>query len=135
MTVQLFTADAGFLTLEEIDESEYGLEIPSVMVETERKKIKGKKESKRSKLNEGDESLDTELSGDCNDKDEESKEGDVKKQKKKKKKKDGKKKKKELQKNNETNEEQGNAEIATGLSTMWLPHVNSKVVIFGSFKK
>lgn len=133
--VRLFMADAGFLTLEEIDESEYGLEIPSVKVEPARKKLKGKKESKRSKINEGDESLDVELSGDCNDKDEESKEGDEKKQKKKKKKKDGKKKKKDLQKNNETNTEQGNAEIVTGLSTMWLPHVNSKVGIFRSLKK
>lgn len=119
LLVQLF-ANAGFLTLEEIDESEYGLEIPSVKVETERKKLKRKTEPKRSKLNEGDESLDAELHGESNDKDEESKEGDEKKQKKKKKKKkkEGKKKKKDIQKNNETNIEQDDAEISTGLYTM-----------------
>lgn len=110
---------AGFLTLEEIDEAEYGLEIPSVKVETERKKFKGKKESKRSKLNEGgaDESSDAELNGECNDKDEVSKgdDGKKRKKKKKKKKKEGKEKKKENQKNDETNKAHETAETATGL--------------------
>ncbi|KAL1548295.1 RNA helicase [Salvia divinorum] len=104
----------GFLTLEEIDEAEYGLEIPNVKVETKRKDLKGKKESKRSKLKEedGDESLDADSYGECSDKDEESEEGDEKK-KQKKKKKEGKKKKKDNQKNDETDKAQENAETAS----------------------
>ncbi|XP_047946951.1 DEAD-box ATP-dependent RNA helicase 13 [Salvia hispanica] len=106
--------EGGFLTLEEIDEAEYGLEIPNVKVETKRKDLKGKKESKRSKLKEGDadDSLDADSYGECSDKDEESKEGD-KKKKQKKKKKEGKKKKKDNQKNDETDKAQENAETAT----------------------
>ncbi|XP_042050657.1 DEAD-box ATP-dependent RNA helicase 13-like isoform X1 [Salvia splendens] len=110
--------EGGFLTLEEIDEAEYGLEIPNVKVETKRKDLKGKKESKRSKLKEGDadESLDADSYGECSDKDEESKEGDEKKKQKKKKKERKKKegeKKKDNQKNDETDKAQENAETGT----------------------
>lgn len=110
---------AGFLTLEEIDESEFGLEIPNVKVETQRKKSKGITELKRSKVNEAgaDENSDGEF-GECNDKYEESKVDDekkkVKQKKKKKKNKEEKKKKKDHQNNDETIKALENAEAATG---------------------
>lgn len=120
---------AGFLTLEEIDESEFGLELPNVKVETHRKKSKGKTELKRSKVNEAgaDESSDGEVFGECNDKYEESKVDDekkkVKQKKKKKKNKEEKKKKKDNQNNDETIKALENAEAATGSyanSLRWL---------------
>ncbi|KAL2530877.1 DEAD-box ATP-dependent RNA helicase 13 [Forsythia ovata] len=47
--------EGGFLCLEEIDELEYGLEIPKIDVENEKKKVKGKVKSKKRKISEGDE--------------------------------------------------------------------------------
>ncbi|XP_051124876.1 DEAD-box ATP-dependent RNA helicase 13 [Andrographis paniculata] len=46
--------EGGFLGLEEIDESEYGLEIPGLNVENETSKLKRKTKSKKHKINEGD---------------------------------------------------------------------------------
>ncbi|KAL7145088.1 hypothetical protein ABFS83_07G055800 [Erythranthe nasuta] len=109
--------EGGFLTLEEIDESEYGFDLPKV--DNDRKKIKEQLESKKSEVNEGDaaQSSDDESDGEEADagKTEQSEEDDEKKevkQKKKKKKKNEKKKKKNSKKNDETNKTEENAESA-----------------------
>ncbi|XP_011091368.1 DEAD-box ATP-dependent RNA helicase 13 [Sesamum indicum] len=105
--------EGGFLTLEEIDESEYGLEIPEVNVENERNKLKGKSKSKKRKLNEGD--PDDISVGEHDGEAEQSKDQDEKKGvKKKKKKKNEKKKKKDQRKNNEANKVEENAATADG---------------------
>ncbi|KAL0388297.1 UNVERIFIED_CONTAM: DEAD-box ATP-dependent RNA helicase 13 [Sesamum radiatum] len=105
--------EGGFLTLEEIDESEYGLEIPEVNVENERNKLKGKSKSKKRKLNEGD--ADDISVGEHDGEAEQSKDQDEKKGvKKKNKKKNEKKKKKDQPKNNEANKAEENAEPTAG---------------------
>ncbi|KAL0456866.1 UNVERIFIED_CONTAM: DEAD-box ATP-dependent RNA helicase 13 [Sesamum latifolium] len=107
--------EGGFLTLEEIDESEYGLEIPEVNVENERNKLKGESKSKKHKLNEED--ADDISVGEHDGEAEQSKDQDEKKgakKKKKKKKKNEKKKKKDQRKNNEANKAEENAEPTAG---------------------
>ncbi|KAK4406014.1 DEAD-box ATP-dependent RNA helicase 13, partial [Sesamum angolense] len=99
--------EGGFLTLEEIDELEYGLEIPEVNVENERNKLKGKSKSKKRKLNEGD--ADDISVGEHDGEAEQSKDQDEKKGVKKKKKEE-KRKEKDQRKNNEANKAEENAE-------------------------
>ncbi|PIN20996.1 RNA helicase [Handroanthus impetiginosus] len=109
--------EGGFLSLEEIDESEYGLEIPQVNEKNEGQKLKGKTKSKKSKRNEGDadESSGGEPYVENDGKVEESKEEAEKKEvKRKSKKKNKKKKKKDNQKNDDANEVVENADpVAT----------------------
>ncbi|KAK4425372.1 DEAD-box ATP-dependent RNA helicase 13 [Sesamum alatum] len=101
--------EGGFLTLEEIDEAEYGLEIPEVNVENERNTLKGKSKSKKRKVNEGD--ADDSSVGEHDGKAEQSKDQDEKKGANKKKKKENEKeKKKDQRKNNEANKAEENAE-------------------------
>ncbi|KAK6130525.1 hypothetical protein DH2020_035734 [Rehmannia glutinosa] len=107
--------EGGFLTLEEIDESEYGLDIPNDNVKNERQKLKGKTKSKKRKIYEGDadESSGGELSNESDNKAKESIEEDEKKEvKRKKKKKNVKRKKKDHQQNNETIKAEETAEPA-----------------------
>ncbi|KAL6532236.1 hypothetical protein OROGR_014206 [Orobanche gracilis] len=96
--------EGGFLTLEEIDESEYGLEIPKFDTKNEGQKLKGRTNSKKCKINEGDadESFGGEPYGECDGMAEESTVKDEKREVKRKKKKNVKKKKEVHQKNNET---------------------------------
>ncbi|KAK4482506.1 hypothetical protein RD792_009665 [Penstemon davidsonii] len=112
--------DGGFLTLEEIDESEYGLEIQNVDLNIEKEKIEGKTKSKKRKLSEGD---DGERSGvedlaENDDEVEESKEDEIKevkqKKKNKNKNKNKKSKKKDHEKNGEANIAEETAEPACG---------------------
>ncbi|KAL3626109.1 hypothetical protein CASFOL_029658 [Castilleja foliolosa] len=103
----------GFLSLEEIDESEYGLELTKVDVEYEGGKLKGKTKSKKSKKTEddADEGSGDEPYGESDGKAKESIVEDEKKEsKQKKKKKSAKKKKKDHQKNNETTQSEDIAE-------------------------
>ncbi|KAL6517155.1 hypothetical protein OROHE_017861 [Orobanche hederae] len=97
--------EGGFLTLEEIDESEYGLEIPNFDTKNEGQMLKGRTKSKKCKINEGDadESFGGEPFGESDGMAEESIVKDEKREVKQKKKKKNLKKKKEVrQKNNET---------------------------------
>ncbi|KAG8369760.1 hypothetical protein BUALT_Bualt14G0047200 [Buddleja alternifolia] len=104
----------GFLTLEEIDESEYGLEIPKVNV-NERKKLKGQIKLKKSQINENDADESSggepyvEHDGKATGNKEEDEKTEAKRKKNKKKKT---KKKKDHQKNDEANEPEENAEQA-----------------------
>ncbi|CAI9762755.1 unnamed protein product [Fraxinus pennsylvanica] len=114
--------EGGFLTLEEIDESEYGLEIPKIDVENENKKVKGKVKSKKRKVSEGDEndSASGEADGKTDGKDggkeleDEKKELKWKKEKKKRKKK----KKNKHEKNEEANKLKENVEPAEPVSVI-----------------
>ncbi|KAK6130499.1 hypothetical protein DH2020_035757 [Rehmannia glutinosa] len=116
--------EGGFLTLDEIDESEYGLDIPNDNVKSERQKLKGKTKSKKRKIYEGDadESSGGELSNESDNKAKESIEEDEKKEvKRKKKKKNVKRKKKDHQQNNETIKAEETAEPA---AECFLQHEN-----------
>ncbi|KAL8483259.1 hypothetical protein ACS0TY_026086 [Phlomoides rotata] len=103
--------EGGFLTLEEIDESEY---FPKINVETESKQLKVNPKSKRSKINKGGAEEGGELHGKCDGKADKSKEEDekteMKKKKKKKEKEKKKKKKKKDHQNDEAAKEQENAD-------------------------
>ncbi|GFP81954.1 dead-box ATP-dependent RNA helicase 13 [Phtheirospermum japonicum] len=115
----------GFLSLEEIDESEYGLEISKVDVENEGEKLKGRTKSKKSKKNEGDadEGSGGEPHCESEGKAEESIVADEKKEsKQKKKKKNAKKKKKDHLKNIETIQSEDTAETDAGA---YMLHENS----------
>lgn len=108
---------AGFLTLEEIDESEYGLKIPNFDTKNEGQKLKGRTKSKKCKIDEGDadESFGGEPYGECDGMAEESIVKDEKREVKRKKKKKNVKKKKEVhQKNNETIQSEQIAEPVAG---------------------
>ncbi|GER55891.1 DEAD-box ATP-dependent RNA helicase [Striga asiatica] len=113
--------EGGFLTLEEIDESDYGLGIPRISVENEKQEPKRGKKSKRIRKNNGDadESCGSELHCESDGKAEESIGEDEKKevkQKSKKRNKNVKKKKMDGQKNRETSESERSEEQAAGNS-------------------
>lgn len=114
-----FLTNAGFLTLEEIDESEYGLEIPKIDVENENKKVKGKVKSKKRKVSEGDENNSS--SGEADGKTEgkdggKELEDEKKKPKQNKEKKKRMKKKNKREKNEEANKLKENAELPESVS-------------------
>ncbi|KAL2530251.1 DEAD-box ATP-dependent RNA helicase 13 [Forsythia ovata] len=112
--------EGGFLCLEEIDESEYGLEIPKIDVENEKKKVKGKAKSKKRKISEGDE--DESSGGEADGKTEDKAGGkelvDEKELKQKKEKKKRKKKKNRHEKNDEANKLKENTEPAEPLAVI-----------------
>ncbi|CAA3009236.1 DEAD-box ATP-dependent RNA helicase 13 [Olea europaea subsp. europaea] len=113
--------EGGFLTLEEIDESEYGLEIPKIDVENENKKVKGKVKSKKRKVSEGDENNSS--SGEADGKTEgkdggKELEDEKKKPKQNKEKKKRMKKKNKREKNEEANKLKENAELPESVSVI-----------------
>lgn len=105
--------DIGFLSLEEIDETEYGLQIPKPENVSEENTLKEKRKSKKRKLNECNDSsaIEAETQNEEELEDEEKGEGEELKQKKKKQKK---KKRKKKKKGNLENETEENAEPAAG---------------------
>ncbi|CAL5337096.1 unnamed protein product [Camellia sinensis] len=101
--------EGGFLSLEEIDESEYGLEIPKPERENKKQRTKENKNEKKRKHSEVEDELGGEVEAVSEEKD-----NKVKRKKKKKKKK----KKNKDAKNSEENEEP-TAEIAPGITSVF----------------
>lgn len=113
----------GFLSLEEIDETDYGLEIPDPQTESHEEKLKGSEKSKkRKRIEGGDGSGDSDEEGneEIEKEEKEENQNEVKQTKKKSKKR--KKEKKDRIKNNSVNtgaDEIGESADSKCLSNLW----------------